>query len=77
MMIITYALGQKYFPVPYRTLKGLGYIFFTLMLSLIVRGLRIEDSLLATSFHLVIMLGFIIAVVMIEKISLSRWKGSA
>lgn len=76
MMIVTYLLGQKYFPVPYRVGKAFGYIAGTFMLSLLVQAFPIENTLLSTSFHLAIMLGFIIAVVLIEKISLSRWKAS-
>jgi O-antigen/teichoic acid export membrane protein len=67
MAVICYALGQKFYPIPYNIAKSLGYIVVTTLLVYIVNGLDLIDQWAATAFHLGVLLLYILVVYFIEK----------
>ncbi len=67
MAAICYALGQKFYPIPYNIAKSLGYIVVTTLLVYIVNGLVLIDQWAATAFHLGVLLLYIMIVYFIEK----------
>lgn len=71
MMLGCYFIGQKYYPIPYRILRGFAYIAVTM---LIIYGCRIADTqissqVLQTAFHMFVITLFIVCLYFIE------WKG--
>jgi len=70
MMLVTYWLGKRYFPVPYKVLRDSGYILITMAITLVVMQWDIDNQLLASAFHLLIMLGFLVSVILLEKVNL-------
>lgn len=68
MTVACYILGQKHYPIPYKTLRDSLYILATCILVYLVNSLTIPDQFTATAFHITIILLFIIAVLVIEKI---------
>lgn len=66
-----YIFGQKYYPIPYKILKGLGYILITTFIIYAVKSLDagISRQILATSFHFLVITIFAFCVYLIE------WKG--
>lgn len=67
MAAICYALGQKFYPIPYNIAKSLGYIVVTTLLVYIVNGLVLINQWAATAFHLGVLLLYIMLVYFIEK----------
>jgi O-antigen/teichoic acid export membrane protein len=72
MAMFCYALGQKFFPVPYDIIKVLAYILATLLVAYTVQQISIADQMLATSFHMVVLLVFVAVIYIIERNSLRK-----
>lgn len=74
MTIICYVLGQKYYPVPYSIAKDFMYITITMLIIFAVNAVRIEDQVMATVFHLAVILVAVFGVYMVEgrKLRLKR-----
>jgi O-antigen/teichoic acid export membrane protein len=72
MMIMCYALGQKFYPVPYGILQGLGYILATMVIINLVNRLEFESQLIATSVHSAIILIYLAVIYGLEKNHLKR-----
>ena len=64
---ICYALGQKFYPIPYNVGKSLGYILITTILVYVVNGVVLQDQWLATGFHAGVFLIYVAVVYLIEK----------
>ncbi len=64
---ICYALGQKFYPIPYNVGKSLGYILITTILVYAVNGVVLPDQWLATAFHAGVFLIYVAVVYLIEK----------
>lgn len=54
MMVVCYFFGQKYYPIPYQVLSGLGYIAITYFLAFGVNSIAFSNQLVATSFHILV-----------------------
>jgi O-antigen/teichoic acid export membrane protein len=67
MTVVCYILGQKYYPIPYKVIKGLAYIIFTTLLVYLINSIFIENQWVATGFHIMIVLIYLIVVYLIEK----------
>jgi O-antigen/teichoic acid export membrane protein len=67
MAAACYYYGQKFFPVPYQTGKGLAYILGTTALIYLVLQINFTNQILATSFHLVVILVYCAAIYFLEK----------
>lgn len=72
MMILSYLIGQKYFPIKYNVGKFTGYLGFSVLLYAISTIIRPEGKLISIGFHTVLILIFLGVVLMIEKPKL--WK---
>lgn len=66
MTIICYALGQKYHPIPYTIARDFMYIAVTMVIIYLVNGFEIRDQILATGFHLAVILAAVIGVYLLE-----------
>jgi len=74
MMIISYSLGQKYYPVPYAKKKLIAYLVITTLLYLIHRGLlMITDNIwFAVSSATILLLLFTLFIAKIERKEFQR-----
>ena len=57
---ICYALGQKFYPIPYNVWKSLGYILVTTILVYVVNAVTLPDQWLATTFHAGVFLIYVV-----------------
>lgn len=71
MMILSYLIGQKYFPVKYNLGKFGGYLGLSVLLFLVSSLIRPELPLISIGFHTILLLVFILIVYLIEKPELS------
>jgi O-antigen/teichoic acid export membrane protein len=72
MAIICYALGQKYYPVPYWVLRDAGYIIFTGLLIGLLSQVQFNNQWAATAFHAGIIMAFIALIYWFEKKNLTQ-----
>lgn len=71
MTIACFIAGQKFYPIPYKVTRGVGYIVATLILVYFVNSISIANQLLATSFHVIVLLATMSFVYLIERKNLS------
>jgi hypothetical protein len=71
MMILSYLIGQKYFPVKYHVGKFMGYLGLSVLLYVISTIIKPEIALISIGFHTLLILIFLSVVYMIEKPKLS------
>lgn len=74
MTAVCYALGNKYFPVPYHVKSALFYLGSAAALIFIASQVSIENQVLATGFHLVLCVIYLLAIFLMEKPRFSRPK---
>jgi O-antigen/teichoic acid export membrane protein len=67
MTALCYILGQKYYPIPYNVGKSLAYIILTTALLYGINSIVIENQIMATGFHGLVILGYLFIVYSIEK----------
>jgi O-antigen/teichoic acid export membrane protein len=67
MAVVCYVLGQKYYPIPYRAASGLLYILVTYVLVVTVNTITFSSQVMATTFHLLTLAGFVALIFLIEK----------
>ena len=66
MTVMCYALGQKHYPIPYTVAKDFMYIAGTMALVYVVNAIEIPDQLMATAFHLAVVLAVVAAIYILE-----------
>ena len=71
MMVLSYLIGQKYFPVKYNLTKFAGYLGLAILLYAISSVVRPELSILRIGFHTLLILIFVSIVFLVEKPHLS------
>lgn len=67
MTVLCYQLGQKYFPIPYNVGVNLLYIIITTLCVFLVSTVSISNAWLASTFHLSVVVVFVLVVFFIEK----------
>ena len=67
MAVACYALGQKYFPIPYRIIAGLAYLFYVLFLIQLSQLAALPTLALSVSFHVLLMIIFLATVYWCER----------
>ena len=67
MALVCYALGQKYYPIPYRILADSCYVLATFLLIFLISGITVENLWLSIGFHQGIILLFIAVIYIIER----------
>jgi len=72
MLVISIILGNKYYPIPYKWTKILGFIATGLTLYIISLLLPEMDLILKLAIHTILIIIYITAYLFIEKISI--WK---
>ncbi|TRZ69659.1 MAG: polysaccharide biosynthesis protein [Bacteroidetes bacterium] len=72
MMILSYVIGQKYFPVPYNLLKFFGYLGLSVLLYAISILVPVEPVFLRIAFHTLLLLVFAGVAWRIEKPGLAK-----
>jgi O-antigen/teichoic acid export membrane protein len=71
MMILSYLIGQKYFPVKYNLLKFVGYLGISIFLYMISTVIHFDQPTIRVVFHSLLLLVYLSVVLMIEKPRLS------
>ena len=66
MTALCYFLGQRFYPIPYAINKGLIYIGITLAIVYAVNAIDIQNQILATAFHVAVLLVYALAIYRIE-----------
>jgi O-antigen/teichoic acid export membrane protein len=67
MAALCYFFGQKYYPIPYAMGKALAYVISTIFLVYAVNAIVIENQIIATLFHAVVLAGYLLAVFIFER----------
>ena len=67
MMVLSYLIGQKYFPVKYNLTKFAGYLGLSILLYAISSVIRPELSILRIGFHTLLIIIFVSIVFLVEK----------
>ena len=70
MMIISYFVGQRYFPVPYNLLKFLGYLGLAFALYFISTRFDISSRVISLVFHTLLLAAFCVTVLIFERPSI-------
>jgi len=76
MMILSYLIGQKYFPVKYNLLKFSGYLGLSFLLYYSSTFLHIANKFPSIAFHTLLILIFCGVVLLVEKpkLKIFQWK---
>ena len=74
MMILSYLIGQKYFPVKYNLIKFLGYLGLSVLLFGISTIINPESFIVRVAFHTLLLLIFLVVTYLIEKPRLTTIK---
>jgi O-antigen/teichoic acid export membrane protein len=75
MMILSYLIGQKYFPVKYNLIKFFGYLGLSVLLYSFSIFVNPEALIIRTFYHTFLLLIFICVVYVIEKPRLVKQRG--
>jgi O-antigen/teichoic acid export membrane protein len=67
MAVICYALGQRYYPIPYTIAKDLGYILVTYGVILLVDTIQLEQRWSNFGFHAIVLIAFCGVIYFIER----------
>lgn len=67
MVVISYILGQKHYPIDYPLKSVFGYLIFAFLCYLSLDYLSINDALLKYAFHTTVLLLFILVIYALEK----------
>jgi Na+-driven multidrug efflux pump len=71
MMVLSYLIGQKYFPVNYNVVKFAGYLGLSVLLYIVSSVVKPETSLIRIGFHSLLIIIFLCIVYIVEKPQLS------
>jgi O-antigen/teichoic acid export membrane protein len=67
MMVLSYLIGQKYFPIKYNLIKFSGYLGFSILLFVISNFIKLPSSILQFTFHSTLLMLFVGVVYLVEK----------
>lgn len=67
MTLLCYLLGQRFYPIPYNITKGVLYITVTLAIVYAVNAIDFERQVLATAFHLSVIVVYLVIVYLLER----------
>jgi O-antigen/teichoic acid export membrane protein len=67
MAVACYMLGQKFYPIPYSLIKGLGYILITTVLVYGVNAVELSTQWMATGFHILVILAYLLILFLLER----------
>jgi O-antigen/teichoic acid export membrane protein len=72
MAVACYVLGQKYYPIPYRVVAGMGYILSTIVLAWGINQLTFENLWIGTGVRGIIIIIYSGTIFFLERKSLTR-----
>jgi O-antigen/teichoic acid export membrane protein len=72
MAVTCYAIGQRYYPIPYTIAKDLGYIIITYCVILMVDNFHLTNLWISIGFHSIVMIVFCSAIFLIERKGLMK-----
>ena len=67
MMSLCYALGNKYYPIPYDLKSAVGYVGGAGLLILLSFQFTFNNLFVATAFHLMLCLAYLLVLYLVEK----------
>lgn len=67
MMILSYMIGQKFYPVKYNLTKFFGYLGLSLLLYFVSVAVRVDHKLLSIAFHTLLIGVYGAVVILVEK----------
>ncbi|RAV99771.1 lipopolysaccharide biosynthesis protein [Pseudochryseolinea flava] len=67
MTVVCYLLGRKYYPIPYKVVQGISYITLTLALVYAINSIVIENIWLASSFHMLVFVAYLLIIYFLER----------
>lgn len=67
MMVVSYLVGQKYFPVKYNLRKFFGYLGLSVLLYAVSTVVTVDSRILGIAFHTVLLAIFVVVVLYVEK----------
>ena len=67
MATMCYLFGQKYYPIPYKVVKGFAYIIITTVLVYAVNAIEIDNQIMAIGFHILVICSYLFIVYSVEK----------
>lgn len=72
MTAACYFLGQRFYPIPYNIGKSMAYIIVTTALAYAVGMISITNQWLASGFHLIVLLTYLLIIYLLEKQSFKQ-----
>lgn len=72
MMILSYFIGKKYYPINYNLKKALGYIGAVISIIILMQQVEIASDALKWSIHSIIFLGFLLVIYLVERKALHQ-----
>jgi len=67
MALTCYVLGQRFYPIPYTLVKGLGYIIITTVLVYCTNAVEFSTQWMATGFHILVILVYLLIIYLLER----------
>ena len=67
MAAICYALGQKYFPIPYRVINSIAYLVLALALIGVSAYTPISQQFAATAIHTFLLVVYVLIAYLLER----------
>ncbi len=67
MAAACYVLGQKYYPIPYRLIPGLSYIFITLLIIYVLQKIEIPGYWLSLAVRNGVLIVYLLAIYFLER----------
>jgi len=74
MMVISFVIGQKYFPIKYNLVKFCGYLGLAVLLYFISTIVKIDHSVMRFGFHTILLVIYGVVVVLVEKPAMLKLK---
>jgi O-antigen/teichoic acid export membrane protein len=67
MTALCYVLGQRFYPIPYGITRAIMYILGTITLAYAVNAVHIQNQVLATAFHMAVILVYLVVIYVVER----------
>lgn len=67
MAFLCYFLGQRFYPIPYNLGKVLAYVLITLAIVYGVNAIEVPNQVMATTFHVGVILVYLLLIYLIER----------
>ena len=74
MAVVSYVLGQNYYPIPYSLKSALFYIGIAIVFVIVCIKITINDSVLVYGIHFLLLLAFLALIILLERKQLPALK---